>query len=565
MVGLLAQIIMKVRKLPSGLVSRIAAGEVVERPASILKELIENSLDAGADRIYIEIRKAGRVLIKVKDNGSGMSREEAILSLERYATSKIYSDSDFYSVSTFGFRGEALPSMATVSRLRMLTKSNESSSGTEVRVEGGEVLETNPVACTTGTTIEVRELFFNTPARRKFLKSDVHENAAMKEVISRFLLAFPEVHFEVVTDGKKKVFHPESLKARIREIFDEKNIIEVNYMGHIEITGFIQKPGSSRAGKQQYFYVNRRFIKNRLLTSALYEAYRAMLPKHRHPLALLFIKISPEEIDVNVHPSKIEVRFRQEKEVLSEFVEAIRKALYPPQADSEIITQVTRTIEDFSYIGKINTGKPEINKDKSKYSPEKNLEDNILREIKPLAQLFKTYILAEHSLGLVMVDQHAAHERVLYESFLKKYSAGKIEKQRLLKPEVILFTPDEWAAMLENIEFLENIGFEIEDFGEESIIIRTVPLFIGKMENFKEYIAEIADAGRISDINKRRDEMIYRVACTGAVKAGDLMLEEEIKALIEKLRRADNPRTCPHGRPTYIILEKRDIEKKFRR
>ncbi len=556
---------MKVRKLPPGLVSRIAAGEVVERPASILKELIENSLDAGADRIYIEIRKAGRVLIKVKDNGSGMSREEAILSLERHATSKIYSDSDFYSVSTFGFRGEALPSMATVSRLRMLTKSNESSAGTEVRVESGEVLETKPVACTTGTTIEVRELFFNTPARRKFLKSDAHENAAMKEVISRFLLAFPEVHFEVVTDGKKKVFPPESLEVRIRELFDEENIIEVNYRGNIEITGFIQKPGSSRAGRLQYFFVNRRFIKNRLLTAALYEAYRAMLPKHRHPLALLFINISPEEIDVNVHPTKIEVRFRQEKEVLKELVEAIRKALYPPRADSKIITPVTRTIEDFSSIGKINTGKPEVNEDKAKYSPEKNLEDNILRGIKPLAQLFNTYILAEHSLGLVMIDQHAAHERVLYEKFLKKYSAGKIEKQRLLKPEVILLAPEESAAMLENIEFLENMGFEIEDFGGESIIIRTVPLFIGKMENFKEFIAEIADAGRISDINRRRDEMIYRVACTGAVKAGDFMLEEEMKALIEKLRRADNPRTCPHGRPTYIILEKRDIERKFRR
>ncbi len=557
---------MKVKKLPSALVSRIAAGEVIERPASVLKELIENSLDADASKVFIEVQRAGKVLIKVKDNGTGMSRDEAVLAFERHATSKISSESDFFAISTFGFRGEALPSIASVSRVTMRTRTEESDIGTEIKIEAGEVLEVKPVACSKGTSIEVRELFFNTPARRKFLKSEAYEKAAIEEVISRFLLAFPEVHFEVVRDGKKRVFPPESLELRVKKLFgQEQKLVKINSTGKIKVSGLVLKPGSSRASKDaQYFFVNRRFIKSRLLTGALYEAYHTLLPKHRHPLAVLFIDVPPAEVDVNVHPTKIEVRFRREKEIFREVVEAIREALYPPRAEkSSIRSSVLKSLEDFSIQKKVEIKKLEVKEEKAKYLPGES--DNILGGIKPLAQLHNTYIIAEHPLGLVLIDQHAAHERVLYEEFLEKYSKGKIEKQKLLKPEVLLLTPREKAALMENLEFLKNMGFEIEDFGGESVILRAVPLFLGRMESFQEVIAEIAEAGRIPERNKRKEEIIYRVACTNAVKAGDFMLEEEISALIEKLRKAENPRTCPHGRPTYILLQKRDIERKFRR
>ncbi len=543
-------------KLPEEVVSRIAAGEVVERPASVVKELVENSIDAGATRIDVEVVKAGRVLIKVVDNGIGMNSQDAVLAFERHATSKIKEEEDLYRIESFGFRGEALPSIASVAKVVLRTRAEGEEIGTEVRVEGGRITEVKPCYSPPGTAVEVRELFYNTPARRKFLRSDSWELAQIREVVNRYLLAFPEVEFRLKLGSNKEVFKPACLLDRAAKLLKVKpeDVVEIHQEN---LKAVISKPGHSLPYKAEYFFVNRRFIRSKIFSQALKQAYSTLVPKGRHPLAVVFLDIPPEEVDVNVHPQKIEARFKDEAGVLSNLVKALQSALTMKSEHKPLSSFKTLPIEDMH--------KPVVMEKSAEYkTAKKDVRENILSEAKPMAQLFNTYIVAEHPRGLVIVDQHAAHERILYEEFEAELSRGGVKKQKLLNPRVVELPPREKSFLLENIEFIEAMGFEIEDFGGDSVIVRAVPVFLGEVEGVEELIAGISSLHTLP-LRERRKEMIYRVACSRAVKAGDFLLQEEMEALLRKLSRMRHPEVCPHGRPTYIVIEKRELERKFRR
>jgi len=550
---------MSIVRLPPQMVSRIAAGEIVERPASVVKELVENSLDAQATEVEVKVEEGGKVSIGVKDNGSGMQREDLLLAFERHATSKIRDEHDLREISTFGFRGEALPSVASVAKVTARSRVREEDLGTEVRFDGGDLDKEKPVAMNPGTSIEVRELFYNTPGRRKFLRTTAREKAAIEQVMNRFLLAFPRVGFKLRLGREEERYPPASLRERFSQLFEDKTL-ELHHEGGVSIRGLISPPGSSRASREvQYFFVNDRFVRSGLLNKALYDAYHTLLPRHRHPAAIIFLEVPPSQVDVNVHPSKVEVKFPREKEVYGEVVRALEGTLLGKKEEA---SSPSKTLESFGS----GPQKPpqEARESRGPYGEggETGGESPGVKEMEPLAQIFNTYIIAEQGGRVAIVDQHAAHERVLYEEFKENYSQGKVEKQKLLRPEVIHLAPREKAALMEKGEFLERAGFEVEDFGGQSVAVRAAPLFLGEMESFEEIIAQLAEAGRRSE---PREELIYRVACTNAVKAGDFLLPREMETILKKLSHTKNPHTCPHGRPTYISMKEKDLEKWFRR
>ncbi|WP_457555640.1 DNA mismatch repair endonuclease MutL [Candidatus Pyrohabitans sp.] len=558
----------RIRVLDENVASRIAAGEVVERPASVVKELVENSLDANAARIVVEIRDGGKSYIRVRDDGTGMSREDALLAFERHATSKISSFSDLYSVRTLGFRGEALPSIASVARVTLETKEKHSAEGTRVVVEGGELLCTEPSGCAPGTSVVVEKLFFNTPARRKFLKSTSAEGSAVVGTLTRYLIAFPEVHFEFFKDGRRSIIAPKAkLKERLAQLYgrstaEQLREVELEHSGY-RIHGFISPPGLSRASRaEQYLFVNRRYVRSSLLRHALAEAYHTLLPKHRHPLAFIFIDLPPERVDVNVHPAKIEVKFREEERLRSLLVEALEEALAQRGKVKPAPEQLRLEVE------RVPPGA--VREPKHEYKAKRGQQPGALffRQLRPLGQLHSTYILAESGSGLVLIDQHAAHERVLFERFKMQLKQKKLERQRLVSPALVELTPREAAVLEENLELISELGFEVEKFGERSYLVKAVPLFLGSSvgaEEVRDVVHSLIKVGGLKDMDRRREEMIYRVACRNAVKAGDFLSVEEMRSLLAHLSRTSRPETCPHGRPTMVTLELEEIERWFRR
>ena len=559
----------KIRVLSESVASKIAAGEVVERPASVVKELVENSLDASATRIVVEIRNGGRSYIRVADDGTGMSREDARLAFERHATSKISSFADLYAVNSLGFRGEALPSIASVAKVTMETRERRSLEGTRVVVEGGEVLSLEARGCAPGTSVVVEELFFNTPARRKFLKSDTTEAREIATTLMRYLLAFPEVHFEFFKDGRRSMAAPKgSMRDRLALLFGRdtgRQLREVALESEgYRIYGFVSPPSLNRASRrEQYLFVNRRFVKSRLLSAALDEAYHTLLPRHRHPLAFIFLELNPAMVDVNVHPAKIEAKFKEGDKLSALLTEAIREALREPaKAQEAKPRQLSLAVERSPAGGGVREARVEYAPQAEKTGP------STFQQLKPLAQLHNTYILAESSDGLVLIDQHAAHERVLFERFRAQLEEAKLERQELLSPALIELSPREAALLEENLELISELGFEIESFGDRSYLVKVVPLFLGEVVH-KEEIYEIVDslieAGSLRRREQRREEMIYRIACKNAVKAGDYLSGEEMHALLAQLGRTSRPETCPHGRPTMVTFDLKEIERRFKR
>jgi DNA mismatch repair protein MutL len=562
----------KIRVLSESIASKIAAGEVVERPASVVKELVENSLDASATRIAVEIRDGGKSYIRVSDDGFGMSREDARLAFERHATSKISSFEDLYAVRSLGFRGEALPSIASVAKVTMETREKHSLEGTRVVVEGGKVLSLEAWGCPPGTSVVVERLFFNTPARRKFLKSDATEAREIVAVLTRYVLAFPEVHFEFFKDGRRSLVAPKgSLRDRLALLFGKEAVMQMREVeaekDGYRISGFVSLPSLSRASRgEQYLFVNRRFVKSRLLNIALDEAYHTLLPRHRYPLAFIFLELDPAQVDVNVHPAKIEVKFKEEEKLRQLLVEAIREALLTP-AKAQVMPQrqLSLQVERAPAESVVREAKADYALQLHQSEPNYTL---FFRQLKPLAQLHNTYILAESSEGLVLIDQHAAHERVLFERFRAQLEEAKLEKQELLSPALIELSPREAAILEENLELISELGFEIESFGERSYLVKAVPLFLGRAvekEEIYEIIHSLIEAGSIRQREQRREEMIYRVACKKAVKAGDYLTMDDMLALLAHLSRTSQPTTCPHGRPTMITLDLKEIERRFKR
>jgi DNA mismatch repair protein MutL len=653
-----------IRVLDEQVVNRIAAGEVVERPASAVKELIENSLDAGARRIEVEVEMGGRRLIRVRDDGIGMTREDALLALQRHATSKIQTDADLLRIQTMGFRGEALPSIAAVSRLELITRAFEEEIGTRVVAVGGEIQSVEEVGAPIGTTVTVRDLFYNVPARLKFLKTVPTELGHILETVTRYAFAFPDVSFRLVHERQELLFTPGSgdRLAAVAAVWGRETVrsmVEVDYeRDGIHVYGLIAPPHQTRPTRQhQYFYVNLRPVRNKTLTAALDEAYRTLTPEKRYPACVLLVDMNPRLVDVNVHPAKIEVKFQREGEVFEAVVQAIRAALLehgmipsavgaaaipaarphptppvptrqegvspvpaPPIGDQEGGRPATLAPEGECesprlvapaaegqhagatpqrYVPDVQTVHRLLLLQRAGLAPRTEPAEeaaptppatqqvlptlqaetepletahlpfaHLLDDLQILGQVQNTFIVASTRKGLVIIDQHVAHERVLYEQFCEQRGGTPIPRQPLLNPEPL--TLDRRSALLlqERLEELNRIGFELEPFGQDTYLVRSVPVALAghnPLEVLRDIIEELVELSVSRRLPVAREQIWITTACKLAVKAGDPLNLPEMQKLLEDLARTQNPYLCPHGRPITLTLTWEELERRFKR
>ena len=638
---------MPIRVLPETIAAQIAAGEVVERPASVVKELLENSLDAGATSINIEIRGAGSRLIRISDNGHGIPADEIPLALERHATSKISTLDDIYNLHTLGFRGEALHSIASVSRLTLTSRHQKESVGARILVEGGKVLEVRPVGAPIGTIIEVAELFFNVPARRKFLKSDATERRHVIALVSQYAMAYPQVRFQLTLDGRE-AFHSTGngnltdvlVQALGLETFRE--MVEVSPLPPtrpdlppIEVFGFTTTPALHRANRAQItLFVNGRAINDQRLTFAVVQAYHTLLPASRYPVSVLLIQVPTEDVDVNVHPTKAEVRFRHPEAVFTAVQRGVRRAVISQagtaaiyysddyedspsySADEDVPQNRAASLPpprqypaqmDFDFDtpapGRYSHQRP-ADEVESEYGPDSDSDADAFyphyetpmpptmhptaqpddptaipegtgRPKKPrtlpilrvVGQISASYIIAEGPVGMYLIDQHAAHERILFEQFLEQYQARELTVQQVLDGGSVSLNPTE-AQLLEEIRpVLAEMGFEIEAFGVNTYRVRSVPAILADQDPHQvlQMLLQDSESGKIPGVQTIEDKILRRVCKAAAVKAGQILSHTEMQGLIHQLERCENPHTCPHGRPIMIHLSNKQLEKEFGR
>jgi len=596
----------KIRILPDILVSKIAAGEVVERPASVVKELVENSLDAGASSIKIELRSGGKRFISVSDDGHGMSRDDALMSLERHATSKIKSIDDLFSLCTLGFRGEALPSMASVSRFKLLTRQLDDISGTSIFIDGGQIRKVEEAGCPFGTTIEVKNLFFNTPPRLKFLKKNETELIRTIEIIQREAISNPEVGFEVKNDDRLVFnFEPKAnIYERLKDIVNSKEIFDINLeSGGIRIHGFMSSPLSNRTNTQKlYTYVNSRPVKDRFIMRIIMDSYGRLLPSGKFPQGALFIEIESSEVDVNVHPTKHEIRFRNQSLVgniikqsignmlssapwMLGYGETIRqreKSFYDQKQGYNIPGGLSKTRQPPSPINNeplapVYTHENNFENSYTSFTAEKNatpteqLFENpgYFSSMKILGQVGALYIVCENENGIILIDQHAAHERVNYEKLKKGYlESGKVQKQDLLIPEIIEVSPREIKLFEKFQTELDELGFNSELFGDSAIRVISVPAIIESVkpsEVIVDLLSELEEFNEGKTLANKVDLIIATMACHGSVRANQSLNNDMIYALLQSLDRAEFPHSCPHGRPVARLVTYPELEKMFGR
>ena len=569
-----------IRVLPEHIANKIAAGEVIERPASIIKELIENSMDAGATSIDVVIETGGKNFIRISDNGCGMDRADAELACERHATSKVKTEEDLASIRSFGFRGEALPSIAAVSRMRLVTRSQTDSVGTELVIEGGvrRALQDHPTRV--GTIIEVRDLFFNTPARRKFLKSDSTEAGHAMDGVSHMALCARGIHISFQQDGRKIFECPPSddLTTRASLIFGKessRDLLELDKkQDGISLQGLIGLPVLHRANRKEiHLFVNRRWIRSLPLSYAVQAGYHGLLMHGRYPVAILFIDVDGALVDVNVHPSKQEVRFSNEGLLTSLIKKAIEERLsvadnlapqfkmaysFPPPSQMTVLDRPLNLQQMGSYPIKSAPvlDEPIVIKDR-------------LRITKILGQIHNTFICAQTEEGFLILDQHAAHERVMFETLLKNCEGMPAESQALLLEETIELHPRSLQIFQEALPVLTRIGFEIEEFGEKTFVIRSVPALFGDENPVKlltTFVEELEEGTGRTVLEDHREMMAALCACTKqSVKAGDPLAPAAIRSLLQRLARCENPFTCPHGRPVFFTHTFAELEKQFKR
>ena len=671
----------RIRLLSEQVANQIAAGEVVERPASVVKELVENSLDADAKKISVEIGAGGRSLIRVTDDGFGMSRDDALLCLERHATSKIQKAEDLSSIATMGFRGEAVPSIASVSRFTLTTRERETASpeGTQIIINGGTIAEVKAAGSAPGTSIEVRQLFFNLPARRKFLRTEETEGAHIQHYLTLAALAFPEVAFTFVKDGRNVWQLPAvkseraissriaALRERLRALLGDEKLLAVNFSASLEenfqpeeaeisfetalteklkienrkskiqIWGLIGSPGVSRATRDgQFVFVNRRPVENRGVNYALIEGYHNSLMKGRYPVCCLFLEIDPAAVDVNIHPAKREVKFHREFEVRKFTAQAVHDALLAFHAEPEktnFSTEAQRTpspkfqqpemipvkpaaetsaLPNFPGLLKPLPVNPEriapaaqtplkmgfaptsakaepavaefrTQNPKSTFSPASSPEiisPSTVRNpqlptpllnvpLRLIGVVGKLYVLLESDRGLVLLDQHAAHERILYEQMLTRLEQnGSTPSQKLLLPETIELPPRDAQFLREQLVALTRLGVGLSEFGERTFLLDALPPFV-KVPDTRRFVFDLVDelraAGREVNLARLGEHTVAKTVCRHAVKANDPLRGAELENLVEDLRRCAMPYTCPHGRPTLIEMNYRELEKKFGR
>ena len=591
----------KIHRLPPDLANQIAAGEVVERPASVIKELVENSIDAGAHRLNITVEFGGKKLIRVEDDGEGMDAEDARLALERHATSKIRRADDLERISTLGFRGEALPSIASVSHFVLRTRARGAGGGTEIRVNGGAVASVVEVGAPEGTSIEVSDLFYNLPARRKFLKSDAAEAAQVSRVVTQLALCYPEIGFTLTSSGRKVLQCPPvaGLRDRLYQLYGERtDLIEVRRdRGDVKVAGYVAalaEHGPTRGA--QNVFVNRRIVKDRTIAHAIIDSYSVASIKERSPEVHLFIEMPFDALDVNVHPTKAEVRFRDQSfvhEVIRRTLgDALGRGPAPElvlQAPMPAAVQPTTLPLPASY----GTTFPSRWAPIAPFAPTSEggiaptsesgvaptSEGGIaptsaesialsMRPLMPLGQFRDTFIIAVDEEGIAIIDQHVAHERVLFERISERLTKGRLESQRLLEPMLVSLPAGARQALLTHGSDLERLGFEIEEFGGDTIRVSAYPAVL-RAEDCDATLRTLAEDLEGLDRGSRVDDAIKRIAatmaCHAAVKANYPLTPEKMEHILDELRRTAYSTICPHGRPVMLRLTRREVEKNFQR
>ena len=586
----------RIHRLPLHLANQIAAGEVVERPASVVKELVENALDAGATRIAVTIELGGKKSLRVEDDGEGMDPEDARLAIERHATSKIASSDDLAAIRSLGFRGEALPSIASVSHFTLRTRARGSASGTEVRVNGGTVASEREVGAPEGTSIEVDDLFYNLPARRKFLKSDTAESTQISRLVTQMALGYPEVGFSLTSGIRRLLDCPPAagLRERFFQLFGERgDLIEVRKeAGGLKIHGYVAALGDQGPVRgQQNVFVNRRIVKDRTIAHAITEAYSVATIKERSPEVHLFLEIAPDRVDVNVHPTKAEVRFLEQSLVHEVLRRALGETLgqgpapelqftpFAPRPGEPQAMSIPGVLAGASVASRWDTGASSV--PPSAYSnaawserppsveaaavPQAGID---IRPMIPLGQFRDTFIIAIDDEGVAIIDQHVAHERVLFERVMESLTKGRLESQRLLTPMLIEMSAAQRHALAQHTETLDRFGLEVEEFGGDSLRLSALPAILDPAEceaavrALGEDLEGLDKGSTVQDALRR---IAATMACHAAVKANYPLTMEKMRFILEELRRTAYWSVCPHGRPVVLRMSRREIERNFQR
>ena len=575
---------MSIRVLPAKVAARIAAGEVIERPASAVKELVENALDAGATRISVQIERGGLGLIRVSDDGRGIAPAELALALERHATSKLTDDADLALVTTLGFRGEALPSIAAAADLEIVSRQPEADGGAVVRVRDGAVGPVEPFGAAAGTTVTARELFARQPARRKFLRTPPAETGQVAQVVSHYALAYPDVAFSLTVDGRRSLGtagsgDPREAVAAVYGAPVAAQLLDVTAVaGPFTIHGLIAPPELTRGARSFIsIFVNRRWVQHRRLSFAAESAYEHMLMVGRHPIAIIDITCEPREVDVNVHPTKAEVRFRAEGEVFSAVREAVRAALVAAAPVPAIVSAVgganggawwetaTPTQKASQPLGFWRTPSPDLLPRPVEQPAAPATPREVLPALRVIGQVGTTYIIAEGPEGMYLIDQHAAHERVLFERIARARAARRPEIQGLLDPLAFEPTAVQAAVLADYLDALSDLGYELAPFGERAYLVRAVPALFAGRDAVRE-LAGLLDGITGDGMQVERPERVAAtLACHAAVRAGKTLAPDEMRELVRLLEQAEAPRTCPHGRPTMVHVSAAALEREFGR
>ena len=578
---------MTIRVLKPELAAQIAAGEVVERPASVVKELVENSIDAGASQVTIEITGGGVERIRVVDDGSGIPPEEVALAFKHHATSKLTTPEQLDAISTLGFRGEALPSIASVSHTALTSRPHGASEGHRIQISWGELIEEGPQGAAPGTSVVVSDLFGNLPARRKFLRSNSAESARIHELVSRYALARPDIRFQLVTEGRTALNTPGSnrpaeamLAVYGREV--ASGMLEVQEDSgdqDYRVSGFVSAPSLTRANRNYMtFFVNHRWIQNRMLSFALEEAYHGLLPEKRYPLAVLNLELAYSEVDVNSHPAKREVRFHFERKVYAAVQRAVRGTLV---AESPVPTMQPTTVPWSPGAGSSGPGffrsafqgaaSSSSSQDRPNWDSPGGPPDaaatfqQVLPSLRAVGQVRMTYIVADGPDGMYLIDQHAAHERVLFDRIRRRAEERAPQSQPLLSPMTVELTMSQAELLENNAGLLGSYGFDVEAFGERSYLLRAVPSIMTTQDPAQSLV-DVLDLVAVEGLMRQHEDILAAsIACHSAIRAGKALTDAEMKALLEQLEATDNPHTCPHGRPTLMHFSEYQMERGFGR
>lgn len=614
---------MAIKVLDQITINKIAAGEVVERPASVVKELVENAIDARANAITIEIKDGGISFIRITDNGCGFEKGDIPIAFLRHSTSKIKAVEDLLTVSSLGFRGEALSSISAVAQVELITKTHESLMGTRYVIEGGKEKETESVGCPDGTTFIVRNLFYNTPARRKFLKSPITEGGYIAELVEKLAMSHPDVSFRFIQNNQNKIHTSGNgnIKDIIYHVYGRDitaNLLPIFYQGeHFSITGFVGKPVVNRGNRNfENYYINGRFIKSNIINKAIEEAYKPFMMQHKYPFTAMHFTIDSSLIDVNVHPTKMELRFSDGEEIYNIVLDEVTKALthkeFIPDVELAKEKKVEKPVVEKHIPEPFETKRMELIRESTPYQAElktpiisepegmshpnptdsiperkdnpvseatvretstqmtmfseKLLDEKSVIRHKIIGQVFDTYWIVEFDDKMYLIDQHAAHEKVLYERIMKKFKENRADSQNLMPPVVVNLSANDVETLNQNMEFFTNLGYEIEPFGGKDYAITAVPLELyglSEKDVFMEILDEMTE-GNYRTITSITDRMAT-IACKAAVKGNNRLSVEEAKELVNELLTLENPYHCPHGRPTIISMSKYELDKKFKR